>query len=58
VSGLVGFPEGVFCEYVIPGNFRALLKGVTVTEIGRVIFVLDKVEIATWDEVHVVGDVT
>ena len=49
------FPEGVFLEDVVPGRFRSLFQGVVVAVVRRVIFMFNKVEVTTYNQVNVVG---
>ena len=52
----MGFPEGVFGDDVVPGVVGTLFELVVVAEVGGVVFVLNKIEVSSHDQVHVIGD--
>ena len=52
----MGFLEGVFGDDVVPGVVGTLSELVVVAGVGGVVFVLNKIEVASHDQVHVIGD--
>jgi hypothetical protein len=51
---LVDLPEGMLGDKPVPGDVGALLELVVVAEVGGVVVMLNEVEVAAHDEVHVV----